>query len=113
MTNNSPAERMLTSTENALAAAAADTLRAEHVAELLAQPGLAYGPVGDGSQDQYVSYEGEHIGDARREGAGGSPLLDWYAYPVVGGRFGPFPMARRAAAALMHRHSANVPNEQA
>ena len=105
----SAAERMLSETRATLEAAAVDALRAEHVAEILAQPGLAYGSTGDGSQDQYVSYEGEHIGDVRHEAPGTSPLLGWYAYPIDGEKFGPFPMARQGAAELMRRHVAGLP----
>lgn len=92
------AERMLT-----LAAAAAEAARAEHIAELLAQPGLTYGDLGDGTQ--YVALDGEHIGDCRRRGEGTSPLLDWWVYPADGTPAeGPYLTARQGAAALMRLH---------
>lgn len=88
----------LTAAQNAVA----EAIRAEHIAELLAQPGLTYGNLGDGTN--YVSYNGEHIGDCRHEGAGPSALLDWFAYPADGAPvMGPFGTARQGAAALMRR----------
>lgn len=100
-----PDTAALTAAQNAVAAA----LRAEHVAELLAQPGLAYGDLGDGTQ--YVTFDGEHIGDCRRRGEGTSPLLNWWAYPSDGGPAeGPYLTARQGAAALMRlrRRHGNV-----
>jgi hypothetical protein len=102
----------LTAAQNAAALAMAEAVRAEHIAELLAQPGLTYGDLGDGTN--YVSYNGEHIGDCRHEGSDSSALLNWFAYPLDGApAMGPFGTARQGAAALMRRQldtSAIEPN---
>lgn len=97
------AEQRLTAAQNAMATAAVEAVRAEHIAELLAQPGLTYGDLGDGTQ--YVACDGQHLGDARRHGEGTSPLLNWYSYPADGGEpSGPHLTARIAATALL-RHA--------
>lgn len=100
---NDDADQALTAAQNAAALAVAEAVRAEHIAELLAQPGLTYGSVGDGTQ--YVALDGVHIGDCRHHGESTSPLLDWWAYPVDGGpATGPYLTARQGAAALMRLH---------
>lgn len=102
MTNVDDAEQTLTTAQGALALAAAETARAERIAELLAQPGLTYGHLGDGTH--YVAYDGEHLGYCRRSGEGSSPLLNWFAYPInESPTTGPYLTARQAAAALMHQ----------
>jgi len=101
MTARGDAEQNLTTAQDALALAVAETARAERVAELLAQSGLVYGNLGDGTH--YVAMNGEHLGYARRSGEGSSPLLNWFAYPVDERQTtGPYLTARQAAAALMH-----------
>lgn len=111
MTSRDNAEQTLTAARNAAAAAAAEAVRAEHIAELLAQPGLTYGSVGDGTQ--YVALDGQHIGDCRRRGEGTSPLLDWWAYPADGGpATGPYLTARQGAAALMRQHADTATSSQ-
>ena len=110
MSTRRNAEQMLTAAKDALAAADAEAVRAEHIAKLLAQPGLTYGDLGDGTQ--YVALDGEHIGDCWRRGEGTSPLLDWWAYPADGRPAeGPYLTARQGAAALMRlsrRHAADL-----
>lgn len=107
--NDNPTQA-LTAAQNTAALAMAKAVRAEHIAELLAQPGLTYGNLGDGTQ--YVALDGEHIGDCRRLGEGTSPLLDWWAYPADGSPAeGPYLTARQGAAALMRlrkRHAADL-----
>ena len=101
----------LTAAQNAVTEAVAEAVRAEHIAELLAQPGLAYGDLGDGTQ--YVALNGEHIGDCRRQGEGTSPLLDWWAYPADGSAAtGPYLTARQGAAALLRRQADTAPSSQ-
>lgn len=96
------AERNLTIAQDTLALAVAETARAERIAELLAQSGLVYGNLGDGSC--YVAMDGEHLGYARRSGEGSSSLLNWFAYPIdERPTTGPYLTARQAAASLMHR----------
>ncbi|GAA2062180.1 hypothetical protein GCM10009839_86620 [Catenulispora yoronensis] len=98
------AEQTLTAAQNTLAAVAAEAVRAEHVAELLAQTGLTYGDLGDGTH--YVANDGEHLGDVRRQAEGTSPLLNWYAYPVDSSEpSGPYLTARIAATALLRRRA--------
>ncbi len=101
MTTRDDAEQDLAAAQDVLALAAAETARAERVAELLAQSGLVYGNLDDGTH--YVAMDGEHLGYARRSGEGSSPLLHWFAYPVDDRETtGPYLTARQAAAALMH-----------
>lgn len=101
----------LTAAHNAVQNAAAEAVRAEHIAELLAQPGLTYGDLGDGTQ--YVALDGEHIGDCRRLKEGTSPLLGWWAYPADGTpASGPFLTARQGAAALARTRSDTAASSQ-
>jgi hypothetical protein len=101
----------LTAAQNAVTEAVAEAVRAEHIAELLAQPGLTYGDLGDGTQ--YVSLDGEHIGDCRRLEEGTSPLLGWWAYPADGTpATGPFLTARQGAAALARAHGDTAASSQ-
>lgn len=97
----------ITAAQNAVA----EAVRMEHIAELLAQPGLAYGDLGDGTQ--YVVLDGEHIGDCRRHREGTSPLLGWWAYPADGKpATGPYLTARQGAAALMRLRSDTTMSSQ-
>lgn len=108
MNTQHSAEQMLSTAEDTLTAAVAEAVRAEHVAELLAQSGLAYGDLGDGTH--YVALDGAHLGYARRIGEGASPLLHWFAYPLDGtATTGPWLTARQAAAALMRQHLDTAP----
>jgi len=108
---NDNAVQAVTAAQNTAMAAAVEAVRAEHIAELLAQPGLAYGDLGDGTQ--YVVLDGEHIGDCRRNGEGTSPLLHWWAHPADGSAAtGPYLTARQGAAALMRRQSDTAPSSQ-
>jgi hypothetical protein len=111
MTPRDNAEQALTTAKDAVALATAEAARAEHIAELLAQPGLTYGDLGDGTQ--YVALDGEHIGDCRRRGEGTSPLLSWWAYPADGEpATGPYLTARQGAAALMRLHDDTTQSSQ-
>ena len=102
-TEREQAEQVLALAQDSLATITEEAVRAEHIAELLAQPGLCYGDLGDGRQ--YVALDGKHLGYARREAPGCSALLHWFAYPEDGSRSGPYVTARQAAAALMSAHT--------